>query len=131
MKKLFQKIKVRHLVVFYLLMLTLEKIHCDYLASQYNCAVSELYEVVGFYWLSPLSSIVDLMLGIMILLKSYYNLANEVKIIIVELPIMNSTLQAGVNLNWLKRKLSRLFGGFIVFISVASLILDVMLFLHK
>lgn len=131
MKKLFKKIEVRHLVVFYLLMFTMDKIHCDYLASQYNCAVSELYSVVGFYWLSPVFGIIDLILGIMILLKSHYNLANEVKIIIVELPIMNSTLQAGVNLSWLKRKLSRLFGGFIIFISVASLILDVMLFLQK
>lgn len=131
MKKLFKKIGVRHLIVFLLLMLTLDEMHCTYLASQYNCAISELYEVVGFDWLDSMFGIVELMLGIMILLKSYSFLANEPKMVFFDFPIMRYTLHVSVNLNWLKHKLSRIFGGFIAFISISSLIMDVILFLQK
>lgn len=132
MKKLFERIQTRHLLAIFMLMFVLDKIHCIYLATKYCCDISELYYTVGFFWLSTVFGIVDLILGGMILIKnnSAVRSTPKLKAYTLVLPIINHTytLTCQVNVTWLTRKIYNLIRTFICFISISSLLWDLMRF---
>lgn len=141
MKKLLKKIEVRHLLMAFLVMFVLDEIRCRYLAMQHGCAVSELYETVGFYWLSPVFGIVDLMIGCLLLLKTIHNsvcyIPKEYDVLTVEKSFLwGNTLHTFSftvenlynNLENIRFWINVLLSTFICLLSIVSLIMDVYLF---
>lgn len=133
MEKFIERLRLKKLWTLVLLSLIADSFCCNYLAMTNHCKVSEIYEVVGVWWLSPIFGLFDLIIGLLILykaLQNYHEFLNGNNCTTIKIPLTAKSHFLVENADKLIFKLNLYGGVFISAVSIASLILDVRLFFH-
>ena len=126
-KNRFDKLTIKQLWMAYIIVLLIDIIHVEYLTAKYNIKAADIFNVVGFYWLSPLIGFVELIIGILILYKNSNNYDSTFQnIYFFNIPF--TAIELGINVHWLAHKTNKFFAWFIVSISILALVEDFCLF---